>query len=107
MRHTRLMRPRVIIKYDRTAFVHPSGNVRITFDRNISAGRACGELFSDTLPGMVPLLPKGTHIMEVKYDEFLPDFIKMNLETGRLRTTAFSKYYLGRLALNGQIFRES
>ena len=31
------MAPKVIVEYERTAFVGRSGNVRITFDRNISA----------------------------------------------------------------------
>ena len=32
---TKLLRPKVIIEYERTAYVYPAGNVRITFDRNI------------------------------------------------------------------------
>lgn len=95
------MEPKVIISYERTAFVHPSGNVRITFDRNILAGFSLGSFFEDRLPDMVPVLPAGMHILEVKYDEFLPDFIAKQLELGKLRQTAFSKYYLGRLAAQG------
>ena len=48
------------------------------------------------------ILPAGQHILEVKYDEFLPDMIARELEIGRLQQTAFSKYYLGRMALMGQ-----
>ena len=33
--------------------------------------------------------------------EFLPDTIAQQLEIGKLRQTAFSKYYLGRLAVQG------
>ena len=36
-----------------------------------------------------------------EYEEFLPDVIAQQLEIGKLRKTAFSKYYLGRLALEG------
>ena len=97
-----LMRPKVIIEYERTAFVHPTGNVRITFDRNIMASRHCKEFFADRLPGAVPLLPVGIHVLEVKYDELLPDFIAKALEIGKLQQTAFSKYYLGRLAIQGE-----
>jgi len=95
------MEPKVIIAYERTAFVHPSGNVRITFDRNIMASR-CKEDFLETrVSGMTPVLPAGMHVLEVKYDEFLPDVIAKQLEIGKLRKTAFSKYYLGRLAVQG------
>ena len=97
-----LMSPKVIILYERTAFVHPLGNVRITFDRNISASRFCDSLFADAIPSLIPVLPAGLHVLEVKYDEFLPDFIAKRLEIGTLRQTAFSKYYLGRLALRGE-----
>ena len=96
-----LMRPKAIIEYERTAFVHPTGNVRITFDRNIMASRHCTAFFSDRLTGAIPLLPAGVHVLEVKYDELLPDFIAKALEVGKLQQTAFSKYYLGRLAIQG------
>ena len=95
------MEPKVIIAYERTAFVHPSGNVRITFDRNIMASRCCEEFLEDRVSGMTPVLPAGLHVLEVKYDEFLPDVIAQQLEVGKLRKTAFSKYYLGRLAVQG------
>ena len=96
------MEPKVIIAYERTAFVHPSGNVRITFDRNIMASRCVEEFLEDRVSGMTPVLPAGMHVLEVKYDEFLPDTIAQQLEIGKLRKTAFSKYYLGRLAVRGE-----
>jgi hypothetical protein len=96
------MEPKVIIAYERTAFVHPSGNVRITFDRNIMASRCREDFLEDRVSGMVPVLPAGMHVLEVKYDEFLPDTIAQQLEIGKLRKTAFSKYYLGRLAVRGE-----
>lgn len=95
-----MLRPKVIIKYERSAFIHPSGNVRVTFDRNISASRDIEEFLSPVLPDAVPVLPRSMQVLEVKFDELLPDSIASQLETGRLQKTAFSKYYLGRLALN-------
>ena len=100
--HCRGMEPKAIISYERTAFVHPLGNVRITFDRNITASCYCSEFFQPRPAGMVPVLPAGLQVLEVKYDEFLPDFIARQLEIGSLRHSSFSKYYLGRLALLGQ-----
>lgn len=96
------MQPKVIITYERTAYVHPTGNVRITFDRNIMANRNCAAFFDARIAGSIPVLPVGMHILEVKYDEFLPDVIAKQLEIGKLQQTAFSKYYLGRLAVNGE-----
>lgn len=94
------MHPKVIIAYERTAFVHPSGNVRITFDQNIAASTDLSAFQREHLEGCIPILPAGMHILEVKYDEFLPDYIARQLDLGKLRQTAFSKYYLGRLAIN-------
>lgn len=96
------MAPKAIIAYERTAFVHPSGNVRITFDRNIMTSSCCEDFLEDRVSGMTPVLPAGMHVLEVKYDEFLPDVIAKQLEIGKLRKTAFSKYYLGRLAVRGE-----
>lgn len=104
--HTCGMQPKVIIVYERSAFVCPSGNVRITFDRNIMASKNTDALFAEDIPGLVPVLPVGMHILEVKYDEFLPDYIAEVLELGNLRQTAFSKYYLGRLAIQGDFLPE-
>ena len=98
------LRPKVIIAYERSAFVHPSGNVRITFDRNIMASKELDSFFAPRVEGLVPVLPKGMHILEVKYDEILPDMIAKQLEVGKLRKTAFSKYYLGRQAIGGELF---
>lgn len=99
----RNMRPKALITYERTAFVHPAGNVRITFDRNIMASSDYAAFLSETQSYYVPVLPTGMSVLEVKYDEFLPDAIAQQLELGMLRQTAFSKYYLGRLALDGDL----
>ncbi len=96
------MQPKAIIAYERTAFVHPAGNVRITFDRNIMASKNCTSFLDARIEGLIPILPVGMHVLEVKYDEYLPDAIARQLETGKLQQSAFSKYYLGRLAVNGE-----
>lgn len=92
---TKGMKPITIVEYERTAFVEKNGNIRITFDRNISGCEKVGEFFKKKIP-LVPLLPEGWHILEVKYDEYFPDYIKDVLEIGELQRTAFSKYYYAR-----------
>ena len=99
---TRRLHPVVIVEYERTAFVGRSGNVRITFDRNISACVQLGSFLEPHVP-LTPILPAGQHVLEVKFDEFLPDYVAQALELGKLRQTAFSKYYLSRLALPGPL----
>lgn len=95
--HLHLLGPAVIVEYERTAFTYPIGNVRITFDRNLSAIPASTDFFSGH-PVKYPVLSPGEHVLEVKYDELLPDFIAQALELGTLMQTAFSKYYLCRRA---------
>ncbi len=89
------LHPVSVVEYERTAFVDPKGNVRITFDRNIS-GNQKTEGFLEKRFSAVPLLPRGSHVLEVKYDDLLPEYICRALETGKLSRTAFSKYYYSR-----------
>lgn len=91
--NTRLLRPSVIVEYSRTPYVYRNGNVRITFDRNISSSLAFDQFLEPDLPKR-PITEAGMHIMEVKYDEFLPDPIHNVLQMNQLQYTSFSKYYL-------------
>ena len=91
----RRMHPVQIVEYDRIPFVEESGNVRITFDKNIVGTSEINTFFDEIIPG-IPLLPTGQHILEVKYDEFLPDYIKQILNEVHVTKTAFSKYYYAR-----------
>ncbi len=92
---TRHMQPKVMTVYDRVPYIDARGNVRVTFDRNISASTDFGHFFEKDLV-KEPILSPGIHLMEVKYDEFLPQTIKTSLDLGHLRQTTFSKYYLCR-----------
>lgn len=85
------LRPKVIVEYTREPFTYPAGNVRVTIDSNIrSAGFSTNFLdpknitFSATSPGIA--------ILEVKFDEFLPSFIKDAINLNNNSHTSFSKY---------------
>lgn len=93
--HDRMLMPKVIVEYDRKAFVSKTGNVRITFDQHIRASKRIHSFFNEDLYAL-PVLEQGLHVLEVKYDELLPDYIAQAIEIGTLRRTAFSKYYLSR-----------
>ena len=92
---TRRMRPVVIVEYERIPYVYPGGNVRITLDTNISASRAVACFLDEHIP-VRPVMPMGQQLLEVKYDAYLPDFIKQNLQLENLQQTAFSKFYICR-----------
>lgn len=92
---TRSLRPVVVVEYERIPYIYKSGNVRVTFDTQISSSAKVIEFLSDTLPRR-PIMPVGQHLMEVKFDEYLPDFIYRNLNLSTLQQTSYSKYYLCR-----------
>ncbi len=91
----RPLRPKIIVQYERMPFVYGTGNVRVTFDRNISVSRQIHDFGEKDLV-LRPIMPVNQHVLEVKYDELLPDFLYNALQIKGLRQTAFSKYYLGR-----------
>lgn len=90
------MHPAIIVEYDRTPFIYRYGNVRVTFDQNISSSRDFEHFFCEQIHRR-PIMPAGMHLMEVKFDEFLPDVIYRALQLEQLRQTTFSKYYLCRI----------
>ena len=92
---TRLLRPVVIVDYERTPYVYEVGNVRITLDCNLKGTKEIDEFGEAYISGR-PIMMPGYHILEVKYDELLPDYIYNALQLKNLRQTAFSKYYLCR-----------
>lgn len=95
LQEQRHLQPKVIVAYARTPFVYTFGNVRITFDRNIGSSTDLSAFFDPYLP-VRPILPLGKNILEVKYDELLPNFLYEAMNLGSLRQTTFSKYYLCR-----------
>lgn len=95
LQKTQQLKPAVIVEYDRIPYVCPTGNVRITLDKNIRSSNQFSRFFDPAIPSR-PLLPAAQHILEVKYDELLPDYIKDLLQLDSLQQTTFSKYYLCR-----------
>ena len=84
------LRPKTIVDYIREPYVFRPGNVRVTFDREIRTALSC----SDFLNPDCVTIPAGDAgiILEVKWDEFLPDIIRDAVWMPGRRETAFSKY---------------
>lgn len=95
---TRGFQPKVIIDYERTAFVEKTAHIRITLDRNITAAYDCPSFLSGSYIKF-PIQDVHQNILEVKFDEFLPGWLRKTIESLNLRQTTFSKYYLGRKRL--------
>lgn len=86
-----LYRPSVIVDYRREPFIYTPGNVRITFDRDIRSCKDRKAFFQKDAP-TVPVMEDGKCIMEVKYDDFLPDVVSRTILTTKNREQAFSKF---------------
>lgn len=84
------LRPKTIVDYTREPFVFSPGNVRITLDYNIRTGMHSTDFLN---PNCVTV-PAGDSniILEVKWDDFLPDIIRDAVQLKGCRVGAFSKY---------------
>ena len=84
------LKPKTIVEYTREPYRYRPGNVRVTFDYDIRTGLQCTDFLN---PDCVTI-PAGAAgiILEVKWDEYLPDIIRDAVWMPGRRETAFSKY---------------
>lgn len=87
------LRPVVIVDYVREAYIHQAEEVRITFDKNLHSGLGSLDLFQPRLP-TVPVFDHNEMILEVKFNRFLPPYIRDILCTyvHSAQNSAISKY---------------
>jgi len=88
---SRVMRPRVIVDYEREPYVFEGGDVRVTFDMNVRASVLSFDLFDPCLPSM-PVMSPANLILEVKFTEFLPNIIRKLLPDRGAAESSFSKF---------------
>ena len=86
--NTQLLKPVMCIEYDRIPYIYKVDNVRITLDYNIRYTDRIDDIFNKN---------KKVHylndrVLEIKYDELIPDFILKKINVGNLRNTSFSKF---------------
>ena len=92
--HYQQLRPKNIVDYQREAFIYPMGNVRITLDYDIRTSNTVHDFLQ---PEPIPIPIQGVYILEVKYDNFLPELIRGMVSLSSRRSTAFSKYAVTRI----------
>lgn len=84
------LEPRTIVEYTREPFIFAPGNVRVTLDYGIRTGMRCTDFLD---PGCVTVpVPEDPAILEVKWDEYLPDIVRDLVRTPGTRSAAYSKY---------------
>lgn len=89
------MKPVIIVGYERVPYVCSLGNVRVTLDMNLHSSLDISSFLEKDIKRR-PVMPAGKHLMEVKWDEFIPDQIFRACQLDNLRQTAYSKYALCR-----------
>lgn len=90
-----ILRPKVIVDYEREAFVHPVGNVRITFDTNLSTGMNSTDFFSPDVCTVRAIDEPGA-VLEIKYDNVLPSHIRGLLPHSLKPRSAIGKFVISR-----------
>lgn len=90
------LKPKTIVDYEREVYIYSAGNVRITFDMNIRTGMHSLDIFNKDLV-TVPIHFDHYMVLEVKYDDFIPEHIAKLVQLGNRRNTTNSKYMLSRI----------
>ena len=85
------LRPKVLVSYRREPYIYRPGNVRVTFDSSIRT-TMFSKSFVEDIVDVSATDDARMMIMEVKYDDFLPDIIKTIVNEGNIRQQSFSKY---------------
>lgn len=85
--------PKSTVDYRRQAYVYPYGNVRITFDYGIRSVNSADGFFTRESAD-VPII--NAVVMEVKYDDFLPQIIADITQLEGRQAESFSKYAAAR-----------
>ncbi len=86
------LRPRVIVDYQREALVYPFGHVRITFDRKLSACFNTMDMFAPE--AQYTRIYDKEIILEVKFDNYIPDSIQAALQCLNAPLQPVSKYII-------------
>ena len=86
------LQPKVLVDYVREPYVFPAEDVRITFDKNVRTALRCTDLFNPNVITYPVWDLKNCMILEVKFNESLPQYVQELLTLGSAERTAASKY---------------
>ena len=92
---TRGLKPVVIVDYLREAYTFPTEDVRITFDKDIRTAYRGVSLFDFDQP-TYPVIDDYAMVMEVKFNAYLPTWIRELIQPVSNIRSAISKYCLCR-----------
>ena len=89
---SQLLRPRVLVSYVREPYIYEAGNVRVTFDSEIRS-TLWHPCFLEPIVYDTSVMDYPSQmILEIKYDEYLPEIISHLVQTDFIRQQSYSKY---------------
>jgi len=88
-------KPKIIVDYYRDAFNIDLYNIRITIDKHIKTNHSNFNIFSNN-PHTIPVIFKNKHVLEIKFDKVLPEYVKQILQINSFERVSLSKYVLSR-----------
>ncbi len=91
----RPLRPVVLVDYMREAYTFPAQDVRVTFDKNVRTGYRATALFDPHAP-TYSVIEDYDMVLEIKFNRFLPTYIRSLLQIDSHMRSAVSKYALCR-----------
>ena len=89
------LEPSIIVDYNRVAFTYHVSDVRITFDSKLKSGLYNYNLFDKDV-ATYSVIDDNQMVLEVKFNEILPESIALILQTVPTFRQAFSKYVVCR-----------
>jgi hypothetical protein len=90
--YIRYYKPKVIVEYKREAYsIKNSNNLRINFDTSITASFDKSHFFKDFIQTNQITNSKQI-VLEIKFTNYLPQYIKILLNSANTSLTSFSKY---------------
>jgi hypothetical protein len=96
--HINRVRPTALVEYKRIAFTHPMQDIRITLDFDIRSSETYLVLF-DNNAVLKPNEDFSFGLVEVKFNNFLPGFVKEMLSSYAPEAASYSKYAASRYLL--------
>ncbi len=92
---TKHMRPKVIVDYYREPYVFAMEDVRVTFDMDIRTGMYRTDIFNPHVP-TIPIIDDYGMVLEVKFNRYLPGYIRTLIQPQVADRSAISKYVFAR-----------
>ncbi|MBF0103995.1 MAG: polyphosphate polymerase domain-containing protein [Deltaproteobacteria bacterium] len=107
----KLLRPVVIVDYIREAFITPYvcngfNQIRINFDKELKSCLSLKDFFGQDIAAK-NVFSEPVIIMEIKFGDYFPDYLKQILKVGSAMRYAISKYALCRKCTHFNLWEDS